>query len=238
MIALASILATIVSIDGLLFQRASKVITKLSSGTTAVTLSLSPNVSMVDHFTGLFSATLEPSTIDMLSESFLPIAQDFASGNQIALTYTGCTGKCTAENLGPGLEVERNTTTSPFNLPSPADTFSVGSTLRGLILTASRKWSGNAKLELNNRPYREFSSDEETSLTYLPIVPDFDGVNDFAWLDPRDIIISGLQELLCRAAIAASKPTSSATVIANEETQQTIYTLLTSGYAVGFLFTR
>ncbi|RAL67942.1 hypothetical protein DID88_008666 [Monilinia fructigena] len=78
-------------------------------------------------------------------------------------------------------------------------------------------------------------------LTYLRIVPDSDGVDGFAWPDPKYIIIliSGLQELLFRAAIAASKSTSSQTIIANEEPQQTIYISHCEylAIAVGSLFT-
>ncbi|KAB8304748.1 hypothetical protein EYC80_004102 [Monilinia laxa] len=78
----------------------------------------------------------------------------------------------------------------------------------------------------------------EGSLTYLRIVSDSDGVNGFAWPDPKDVIVSGLPELLFRAAIAASKSTSQ-TVTPNEEPQQTIYKSHCEylAIAVGSLFT-
>ncbi|KAH9207619.1 hypothetical protein DL95DRAFT_395877, partial [Leptodontidium sp. 2 PMI_412] len=72
-IALASILVTLVSIDGPLLQRASKVTTKGFLDISMVTVNFSPNMSMVYHPTG--RSTGRASGIDVLSNSFLPVVQ-------------------------------------------------------------------------------------------------------------------------------------------------------------------
>ncbi|KAH9203850.1 hypothetical protein DL95DRAFT_398978, partial [Leptodontidium sp. 2 PMI_412] len=70
-IALASILVTLVSIDGPLLQRASKVTTKEFLDISMVTVNFSPNISIFSLTTG--QSTGRASGIDALSDSFLPV---------------------------------------------------------------------------------------------------------------------------------------------------------------------
>ncbi|KAL2061842.1 hypothetical protein VTL71DRAFT_7220 [Oculimacula yallundae] len=103
LIALASILVTVVSIDGPLLQRASRVTTESFSDTSTITVNLSPNTSMVSHPTGY--STGRAGGIDVLSKEFLLVLQSYSAGLAIQLPYTGCNGSCTTEVIGPGFDV-------------------------------------------------------------------------------------------------------------------------------------
>ncbi|KAL5331841.1 hypothetical protein ACEPPN_001379 [Leptodophora sp. 'Broadleaf-Isolate-01'] len=297
-IALASILVTLVLINGPLLQRASTVTTKGFLDISMVTVNFSPNMSMVDHPTG--RSTGRASGIDILSNSFLPVVQSYSAREPILLGYTGCNGTCTTEIIGPGFDVEcaesasdliinqtagaetdvlnfsfgfdgRLTDAGLINLsttlhkseaptkpctrncmlrlsqvryqvrlkngtvellapapetnntinieqiplePTGLDGFS--STVGGIYLSASKKWGGTATLYKNGSPYQLITSGE-TLLTYLT-----DERGDFTWVDPTDIFITGMRELLFRTAISASSSNSTSSTADASPAQQIV----------------
>lgn len=301
-VALASVLVGVVAIDGPLLQRASRVTTRSFAEVREVEVGLFANLDMVGHPTGF--STGRALAIDILSSEFLPVVQSFSAGEFIALRYVGCNGTCTAEIVGPGLDVQcirstkdlvidmkagakttvvsftfdfdrvaapglitlhtelpTNATSTKLTIrdcklrlsqvryqvqlnngtvqllpptPDSNNTIKVeqlnaevkgpglySSTIGGLFLSADRKWGGSADLYSNGAPFQLLTTGE-TPLTYLNTYQKI-----YTWIDPTDVFIANIRELLFRTAIAASNSNSSnplsQTISATEETQRAVY---------------
>ncbi|KAH9203851.1 hypothetical protein DL95DRAFT_398979, partial [Leptodontidium sp. 2 PMI_412] len=121
----------------------------------------------------------------------------------------------TVELLAPAPKT--NNTIYIDQLPlEPTGLGGFSSTIGGIYLSASRKWGGTATLYTNGSPY-QLITNGETPLTYLT-----GQGGDFTWIDPTDIFITGMRELLFRKAISGSSSNSTHPFAESYPTQQTV----------------
>ncbi|KAH9207618.1 hypothetical protein DL95DRAFT_395876 [Leptodontidium sp. 2 PMI_412] len=121
----------------------------------------------------------------------------------------------TVELLAPAPET--NNTINIEQIPlEPTGLGGFSSTIGGIYLGASKKWGGTVTLYKNGSPYQLITSGE-TPLTYLT-----DERGDFTWVDPTDIFITGMRELLFRTAISASFSNSTSSTADASPAQQIV----------------
>lgn len=114
MIALASLLVSIVAVDGPLLQKASKVTSQQWTETSMVTVGLGSNTSLLEHPTGYYTG--RAPVVSSLSSEFLTTIQQFNNRGAITLTSTGCSGSCNATIIGPGFDIRCSKTLLPLDL--------------------------------------------------------------------------------------------------------------------------
>ena len=104
-LALASISATFVAIDGPLLQRASSVDLRVPNQPVPLSVSLTPELPA--YFTGVVDYEFLPNIeIQDFQQRFLPIFYDWAGQKPMKDVITGCHATCTATVRGPALAVD------------------------------------------------------------------------------------------------------------------------------------
>ena len=113
LLAAATILVSVVPINGPLLQRASKA--GNSTITAPVNVQLDAASALPTGFTGFVSGRAESASL--LSPSFQPIVQGFTNNSDIPLRQDGCFGQCTGGKLnGVGFATNCSSNTFSFNL--------------------------------------------------------------------------------------------------------------------------
>ncbi|OJD40615.1 uncharacterized protein BKCO1_1000600 [Diplodia corticola] len=117
LIALASILTSVVVVDGPLIQRSSSVTTTQASRNTTLSVQLEPGPLPIG-FSG-FTST-HATTINFYTNRFSQIVKDYTARSDIRLNYSGCMGVCDTTVEAPGFDVNCIRGSRPYNY-SPYD---------------------------------------------------------------------------------------------------------------------
>lgn len=126
-IALGTLIASIVVIDGPLLQKATSSTTRPLTSAADITVQISPNPLPVGYtavMTG-HSGTVFPK-FDFVQQ----VMQGFNNRTAIRLNYTGCNGVCNTTLQAAGFDVQCSHTTQPYNMSgySGGDSSVMGST--------------------------------------------------------------------------------------------------------------
>ncbi|KAK7522444.1 hypothetical protein IWZ03DRAFT_118745 [Phyllosticta citriasiana] len=144
LVALASIISSIIIIDGPLLQQASTVITKSYQQTTLTTAALS-----ADFLPSGFSTSWGYSEYDegglgylnftgLYQRNFSQVVQGYTARSDIKLNHTGCRGTCSMNLEAEGFDVNCQRGKTPYNLSIPDDgtKWSIPSTVLGYVKIA------------------------------------------------------------------------------------------------------
>ena len=116
LLAFATLLVSIVPINGPLLQRASKA--GNNTITAPVTMHIDAAPLLPNGFTGFISGRAHSPSL--LSPSFQPIVQGFTSNSEIPVKQEGCFGQCSGGRLtGVGFAANCSSNTFSFNLNAP-----------------------------------------------------------------------------------------------------------------------
>jgi hypothetical protein len=116
LVAIACIMATVVGIDGPLFQRASVIETITTTGPTLITAQVAPFWPPT-FITGYISGRSESTSV--LSPAFSKVIQDFSNRVPITTGFHGCSGICRLQVKAVGLIPQCNTTQTKLDYYEP-----------------------------------------------------------------------------------------------------------------------
>ncbi|KAK8197963.1 hypothetical protein IWZ00DRAFT_144170 [Phyllosticta capitalensis] len=147
LVALASIISSIIIIDGPLLQQASSVVTRNHTQTTLATAALSTDY-IPSGFSTSWGYSYGSSKIDftgLYQRNFSQVLQAYTARDDIKLSYTGCRGTCSMNVEAEGFDVdcERGTIPYNFSIPDDGSKWSVPSTVIGYVNFAIPVWTDN-----------------------------------------------------------------------------------------------
>ncbi|KKA24257.1 hypothetical protein T310_1690 [Rasamsonia emersonii CBS 393.64] len=123
-IALACIATALVVIDGPLLQRASTVVSRVTTKPVTFSAWMSPDPFPRD-FSGVYMT--RSGNIDMLTPNFAEVVQLFTSRSAIPLNYSGCGATCRGTLVGPGFDISCTSDSVPYQLTArPGHEYWVG----------------------------------------------------------------------------------------------------------------
>ncbi|KAL8749203.1 MAG: hypothetical protein Q9184_006900 [Pyrenodesmia sp. 2 TL-2023] len=117
LVALASILVALGPINGPLLQRASRI--RQGYFERAIDLHVNIASELPEGYTGYLST--RGHNPNLLTPSFVQVAQRFNQNSSIIIADSGCKGSCTAQLRGAGLVANCSTSDSPLHLSIPED---------------------------------------------------------------------------------------------------------------------